>query len=248
MRYFFCAAAALVVCLMFLVPLGCKHDPIGDLSPDPPVTGPVDTLPSGTGSGIACDPDSIYFRNTILPILVANCTQSTCHNSTDRRKDLVLSSYEQIMSTVENVTSTDWQENKLIRAITETDPQKHMPLAPNPSLTPQQINQLKTWISQGAKNNSCNESFGGCETTGITYANFIQPLVQAKCQGCHSSASAQGGIQLTNYDQVKTLGLNGRLYAAVTRTSNWMPNGGTKLDDCTRDKIKAWVDAGAPQN
>jgi len=229
----------------------CQHDPFNDpVDPpvDPPVTDPTDTLPSGTGSGVPCDPDSVYFQNTILPLLVANCSQSGCHNPTDHSEGVVLNTYSSVLSTVEHVTSTDWNENKLIRAITETDPEKFMPQAPNPPLSAAQINLLKTWISQGAQNNGCNESYTGCSTDGVTYANFFQPLVQAKCQGCHSAASAQGGIVLSNYNNAKTLALNGRLYAAVTRSTNWMPNGGARLDACTIDKIKAWADAGAPQN
>ncbi len=244
MRIIFSAA----VCWVVLIALACKHDPIVDTTPDPPVVDPVDTVPDGTGMGVPCDPDSVYFRNTILPILVANCTQSGCHNSVDQTEGIVLTSYEQLMSTVEGVTLTDWHENKLVRAITETDPEKRMPQVPNPTLTPAQIAQIQTWVSQGAQNNACNESFGGCETSGVTYANFFQPLVQAKCQGCHSGASAQGGVVLAHYNGAKTVALNGKLYAAITRTSNWMPNGGAKLDDCTQDKIKAWIDAGAPEN
>lgn len=244
MRVFFCATAGLIL----LIVLGCKHDPIADTTPDPPVIDPTDTVPGGTGMGVPCDPDSVYFGNTILPILVANCTQSGCHNSTDHKNGIVLTSYEQIMTTVEGVTLTDWHENKLVRAITETDPDKRMPQLPNPTLTPEQISQIQTWVSQGAQNNTCNANFGGCETAGVTYANFFQPLFQAKCQGCHSSASAQGGVVMAHYAGAKTVALNGKLYAAVTRTSNWMPNGGAKLDDCTREKIKAWIDAGAPEN
>jgi len=237
-------------CLLFLmVFLACKHDSFVDTTPDPPVViDPNDTIPSNPGQGVPCDPDSVYFRNTVLPLLVANCSQSGCHNSVDRPDGIVLTSYADIMNTVEHITDTDWSENKLIRAITETDPEEIMPQPPNPPLSVEQINLLKTWISQGARDNGCNESYAGCETAGISYVGFIQPLVQAKCQGCHSAASAQGGIVLATYDQVKTLGLNGKLYAAVTRTTNWMPNGGAKLDPCSLDKIKAWVDAGAPQN
>ena len=80
------------------------------------------------------------------------------------------------------------------------------------------------------------------------FGTFIQPLMQAKCQGCHSGNAPQGGIKLTSYAEIKTVAMNGKLYSAVARTSNWMPKGGAKLDDCNLQKIQAWVGAGAPQN
>lgn len=152
------------------------------------------------------------------------------------------------MNTVENADQNDWHENKLMRALLETDPDKQMPPPPNAPLSQAQINLLKTWLAQGAANNACDENAGGCDVADAKFSTFVQPLVQAKCQGCHSGNSPQGGIKLASYPDIKAVALNGKLYAALTRTSNWMPKGGAKLDDCSLQKIQAWVGAGAPQN
>lgn len=240
-----------IVLIFILALFSCKHDPI---VPDPvdPVT-PIDTTNGGGGGnnpplGVPCDPDSIYFQNTVLPILVSNCTEAGCHNAQDAPDGIVLTSYQSLMNTVENVTNPDWGENKLLEVLTEDDLDKRMPQAPNAPLSQEQINLIAGWIAQGARNNGCNENSAGCETTNVSFGAFVQPLIQAKCQGCHSGSAPQGGIDLTTYGGVRTVALNGKLYAALTRTSNWMPRGGAQLDDCSLDKIKAWVDAGAPQN
>jgi len=93
--------------------LACQHDPflqpIDPNDPDPPVA---------TGFS---NPDLVYFQNQMLPILVSNCTESGCHNAQDREEDIVLDSYQSLLSTVENATQNDLQENKLMRALLESD-------------------------------------------------------------------------------------------------------------------------------
>ena len=241
--------ALITVLVLVLSALACKHDPILNGGIDP-----TDTLPDPPGNpggnpvtGVPCDPDSVYFQNQILPILISNCTESGCHNAVDKEDGVVLSSYAGLMSTVEHVTDPNWGENKLMRALLDDDPDDRMPYGKAP-LSQEQINLIGTWIQQGAKNNGCNENQGACETAGVKYSAFVQPLVQARCQGCHSGSAPQGGVNLSTYAGVKTYAQNGKLYAAVTRSVNWMPNGGARLDDCTLEKLKAWIDAGAPEN
>lgn len=237
-----------VVILLSLSTPSCKHDPAfpGGSDPTDTIGNPVDTT-GNPGSGVPCDPDSVYFQNQILPILVSNCTESGCHNETDHQEGVILTSYQHLMSTVEHVTDNNWDENKLMKVLLDDDPDDRMPYKKAP-LPQAQINLIAVWIQQGAKNNECNENYGACETSNVKYSAFVQPLIQARCQGCHSGSAPQGGINLSTYANVKTLAGNGKLYAAVTRTSDWMPKGGAKLDACTLDKLKAWIDAGAPEN
>ncbi len=235
--------AFLIFCLAVFSTFGflaCQHDPFiqpnDPNNPDPPPT---------TGT---CDPDSVYFQNQILPILVSNCTESGCHNALDQQDDVVLVSYQSLVSTVENATQNDFNENKLMRVLLENDLEDRMPPSPKPALPQVQIDLLKTWLAQGGQNNACDENLGGCNTTDVKFSLFIKPLVQAKCQGCHSGNTPQGGIKLVSYTEVKTVALDGRLYNSLTRTSNWMPKGGAKLDDCSLQKIQAWIGSGAPEN
>jgi hypothetical protein len=237
MRRYLFPAALFSTMLVFTI-MACKHEPLvpNDPSVDPPVVGG------------ACDPDSVYFQNQILPILVSNCTESGCHNEVDRKEGVVLTSYQGFLTTVEHVTLNDWGENKLIRSLQETDLEERMPQN-KPPLSTDQINLLKKWISQGAVNNICDENFGVCDTIGGSkFTTFVQPLIQTRCKGCHSGTNPQGGIKLTTYAEIQTLALNGKLYGAVTKATGWMPKGGAKLDECTIVKLKTWVDGGALQN
>jgi hypothetical protein len=227
--------------LFVMIVFACKHDPLNPV--DPPIDPPIDPP-----TGVVCDPDSVYFQNQVLPILVSNCTEPGCHSAADHQEGVVLDSYQSLLSTVEHVTQNDWGENKLIRSLEETDLEDRMPQN-KPPLSTEQINLIKTWVIQGALNNACNESSGGCDTIGgAKYATFIQPLVQTKCKGCHSGNNPQGGIKLTTYAEIQTLALNGKLYGSVTKSTGWMPKGGAKLDDCALIKLKTWIDAGAPEN
>jgi hypothetical protein len=226
----------------------CKHEPLipVDNNPIDPIDttqNPIDTI----ATGIPCSPDTIYFQNTILPMLIANCTQSGCHNAIDHKKDVILTSYETLINTVENVTSNDWNENELMEVILDNDPDKRMPPAPNPKLTLQQIDKIAKWIAQGTKNNACNEDYGVCDTVGVTYMNHIKPLIQAKCQGCHLSTAPQGNVDLSSYAKVKTYALNGKFYNSLIRNSNWMPQGGAKTDNCGLAKIRTWIADGVPE-
>lgn len=233
--------AILLLFAALYVHFGCKHDPFNRFSD--PDNDPGDPIVSS-----ACHPDSVYFENHILPILVSNCTQSGCHNAQDHKDGVVLTSYASMVGTVKKATINDMKENKLMKTILDTRPDKQMPPPPQAPLTADQVNLLKKWLAQGGQNNKCDENAGGCDLQTAKFGSFIQPLVQAKCQGCHSGTSPQGNLRLTNYAEIKASALSGKFYASLMRTSNWMPLGASKLDNCSLEKIRQWITDGAPQN
>ncbi|MBK8429106.1 MAG: hypothetical protein IPL27_25525 [Lewinellaceae bacterium] len=63
-----------------------------------------------------------------------------------------------------------------------------------------------------------------------------------------AEAVRKAAFKLENYTDIKAVANSGQLYTVVTRATNWMPKGGQKLDACTTDKLKAWIDAGALNN
>lgn len=233
-----------------LAPTACRHESIDDNNGDPIDTIPHDTVPLDTvkPTGVPCDPDTVYFQNSILPLLVSNCAKSDCHDAASHQEGIYADSYQHILNTIEGVTSTNWNNNDLVRLATTTNQSKRMPPPPAAALTTDQINLIKTWVQQGAKNNGCNENYTGCDTASVSFSAFIKPLMTAKCTGCHSASSPQGNISLVTYDQVRAQALNGKLYTSISKTTGFMPKGGVRLDDCTIGKIKAWVDAGAKNN
>jgi hypothetical protein len=92
---------------------------------------------------------------------------------------------------------------------------------------------------------------GNCDTLNSTYSAVVQPALQTYgCIGCHSGPVPSGNILLTSYNAVKTYAQNGKLYGSITHSSGYvaMPQGGNKMNSCTINKIKAWIDSGTLNN
>lgn len=199
----------------------------------------------GTDSTVttACSPDTIYFQQAVLPLLISNCAVPGCHDAITHEDGFVFTNYQNVMKVVKAGRPGD---SKLYAVITDTDPDKRMPPPPRAPLTAAQIAIIGKWIRQGAKNNSCT---AGCDTTDVRFATTIQPILQTSCTGCHSGAGASGGINLTTYADVKPQIDNGKLWAAINHTGpKPMPQGGSKMPDCSLAKIGTWIRNGAPNN
>lgn len=219
----------------------CKHE----------VVNPGTGTGGGTGGGggtptepqSTCSPDTVYFQQAILPILVSNCAVPGCHDATTHEEGYVFTNYQNVMRVVRpgSPGSSD-----LYEVITDNDPDDRMPRPPRAPLSQEQIKLIEKWIRQGAKNNSCTS---GCDTSNVRFATTIQPILQTNCTGCHSGASASAGINLTVYAGVKSQIDNGKLWAAINHTGpKPMPLGGNKLSDCNISKIGIWIRNGAPNN
>lgn len=92
---------------------------------------------------------------------------------------------------------------------------------------------------------------GNCDTANVRYASTVVPLLQANgCTGCHGGGAPSGNVSLDQYNGVRTVALNGRLYGTISHSPGFspMPKGGSKMNSCDIAKIKAWIDAGAPNN
>jgi hypothetical protein len=89
-----------------------------------------------------------------------------------------------------------------------------------------------------------------CDTTSITFNNTIKPLFIAKCgtdnSSCHKDENSSSGIPLLEYPSVVGQVDVGKLLSSVTRDGNAeeMPQGQPKLDDCSINKIRAWINQG----
>jgi hypothetical protein len=91
-----------------------------------------------------------------------------------------------------------------------------------------------------------------CDTTNVTYAQSVVPIIQNHCLSCHSNntASLGGNIKLEDYADIKLRADDHRLLGSVEHLSGYspMPQGSKKLDDCTISTIRIWVNEGAPNN
>jgi mono/diheme cytochrome c family protein len=236
----------LSVVLVSAIVSACKHHPeFSDVIIDDNGNGtvnPPDTIDIINTD--PCDPDTVYFSNTIAPLLNSMCATEDCHDNVDPEDDVMLYEYSLIM---EQVSAGSPNNSDLWEAITETDPNDQMPPVDSPQLTSEQMQQIQTWILQGAQNNSCQAD---CNPADFSFATNIQPVVEGYCVGCHGGSSPDGDLLLETYDQIKSIALDGRLMDALlgANGASIMPDNTTGLPDCNITNFQNWIDAGAPNN
>jgi hypothetical protein len=92
-----------------------------------------------------------------------------------------------------------------------------------------------------------------CDTADLTYTDDIKTILNTNCalSGCHSAAEASMQGAMNDYDAAKAFVAEGRILGAINHEQGFeampRPEGSAKLDDCTIDKITAWVVDGAPE-
>lgn len=89
-----------------------------------------------------------------------------------------------------------------------------------------------------------------CDTVDMHYSADILPILQNNCYSCHGNGNLEGGISLDGYNNVKQKVDANLLINVITHAPGYppMPNGLPQLPTCEIDKIKAWVNRGAPNN
>lgn len=221
----------------------CRHEPADSPTPSGSDTTGSDT--TGNNTGKPCDPDSAYFENNVVPIINSNCALSGCHGNGSSQNGVDLSSYNRIMATAD-VRPGNPGGSDLFEVITDSDPDKRMPPPPADALTADQIKTIETWISQGARNNSCES----CDTTNVTFSGTVNPIITDYCVGCHGGSAPQGGVVIKDYSDIKRLADNGSLLGVIEHQSGYvpMPYVQEPLDPCLIDQIRIWIADGALRN
>jgi hypothetical protein len=92
-----------------------------------------------------------------------------------------------------------------------------------------------------------------CDTSAVTYSGFVVQTLESFCYVCHNQVngpSIGGGVVLEGYNELKTYVDNGKFIGAINHETGFseMPRGGSKLTDCTINKIETWVSNGALNN
>ncbi len=91
-----------------------------------------------------------------------------------------------------------------------------------------------------------------CDTTNVKYNDTIKNIVAITCavSGCHVSGGA-GPNDFTIYAELKAkVDDNGKVYDRVFVNASPMPPtyAVKQLTDCEKQKIKSWLNMGAPNN
>ena len=99
-----------------------------------------------------------------------------------------------------------------------------------------------------------------CDTSGIiSYTNDINPIMLHSCGSqdiaCHNTDGSQSGYGLgTHGDLVNTVNSSPIFLQTIKHDpsiscSKWMPlNSSSKIDDCSIQKIEAWINRGMLNN
>ncbi len=215
----------LLVVLGISMMAACKHEA--------PVNPAPDTTPVDTG---------VCFERDILPIFVASCAQSGCHDASSKQEGYQLTDYVSIMK--KGIKAGNAAGSKIYEEIVR----KRMPQPPVPALTTQQTELIRRWIDQGAPNTvNC---VAPCDSNNYKYSTGVKPLLEKYCTGCHYTGAPTGLFELDNYEGVKSAALSGELLGAIKHQVGYspMPQGGQQLSDCQIKQVQKWIADGVPNN
>lgn len=193
------------------------------------------------------DLSGVCFERDVLPIFQSNCTQSGCHNSQNRAAGYDFTTYDKIVS--HGIEPGNYKGSEVYQSLVVIGGEERMPQSPYDRLTDDQITFIALWIQEGANNTTCPDD-GTCDTSNVTYAGTVKPLLDTYCNGCHGGSSPLGNVNYNTYAGVKATVTDGSLMGSIQHASGYspMPQNGNKLSNCNISLIKTWVDAGAPNN
>lgn len=96
------------------------------------------------------------------------------------------------------------------------------------------------------------EGGSACDSTAaVSYAQDIAPLLDLRCNGCHSGGAPSAGLDLATHETVALYATAGILDQRVSLPESdplFMPKNGAPLDECDLGKLQRWTDNGAPNN
>ncbi|NND95316.1 MAG: hypothetical protein HKN45_10650 [Flavobacteriales bacterium] len=91
---------------------------------------------------------------------------------------------------------------------------------------------------------------GICDTTAVSFAMDVLPIIQTHCTNCHSGGSPSGSISLSTHSDIEQQALSGLLLCTMSHADGCsaMPQNAGKLPDCNISKIQKWIENGALNN
>lgn len=240
--------------LTILVAVACQHHPetdgviLTDNGGNNGGNNPPDTVVIINND--PCDPDTVYFQNTILPLLQMSCAipdqpGDGCHDAVDHAEGVRLYDYSHIM---QQVVPGNLNASDLWDALHENGEDMMPPADYGGPFSASDMAAIQTWIMQGALNNGCTED---CDPTQGSFAQNVLPIIQQTCQGgCHAGSNPSANLSLETHAQISASALDGSLMNSLLATNGYaiMPDNTTGLPECYITQIQNWIDAGAPNN
>jgi hypothetical protein len=187
-------------------------------------------------AGYAC------FSRDILPIIQSSCSMSgtNCHNGSGE-ESFLLTNYNEVRQIL---IPGHPNSSSLYVVITNTS-ENFMPPPPYNPLPQSNIDSIYSWILHGATNGICTVI---CDTNKFTFTNYVFPIIQTNCKGCHSGSSAMKGVKLEDYATISPVATSGQLVKSITGNGSPVMPPGNPLSSCNVRIIEKWAGAGAPNN
>ena len=183
------------------------------------------------------------FTRDILPVLVSRCATTNCHDGISHKEGYNYTTYA---GTMGSVSTGNPGNSKLYQVIKLTSGESKMPTSSSPQLSTAEIDSIGKWIGYGALDETCGEV---CDTiNSVTFSGTIWPIMQTSCTGCHTGASAGGGIILANYANVQTVAANGSLMNSLRGTGVSIMPKGSSFSACRIRQFDLWVKSGSLNN
>lgn len=89
-----------------------------------------------------------------------------------------------------------------------------------------------------------------CDTAAVTFSQDVRALIGQNCESCHNGAS--GGLNLAGHENIQAAALNGSIMNRVTRETGDVllmpPPPYEPFSECNQNKLRAWINEGAPNN
>jgi hypothetical protein len=237
MKNLFSTCTPIFVALLSLFALSCTKYQIPGRELSGP--GPVDQEQVSS----TCDPDTVYFSNDILPLVVSSCGTTGCHDKDSHKDGVILTDYASIIRTG-GIKPGDPSDSEFMETLND-DGDDLMPPPPNDPWSSEQIEMMRQWIAQGAQNNACSD---GCDTSNVTFSGQIWPMMESYCTGCHSASAPGGGIVIAGYEDMVALAENGSLMGSIRYEDGYAPMPTNQmLSDCNISLLQLWIDDGFPE-
>lgn len=241
----FAAGLALIVACFVATTPSCVNDPI--------FINPIDTTDMDTiippDTSAFCDPDTIYFRKDVLPIIRSSCGMGFCHDNESMSFDIEITSYETLIS-AGIVEPFDPEGSRMYQVMTSDNLSELMPPNPRGPISDTNIVVIRKWIEQGAQNLDCPDDTTCVIEPPVSFAQDIFPIMDKYCIGCHSGNNPWAGLFLRDHAEIADASLNGDLLPSIRHDAGFpeMPKDIDKLLDCDIEKVRLWIEAGAPNN
>lgn len=96
---------------------------------------------------------NVSYSKYIQPVLTVKCTSSGCHDDNSKAGGLSLTSWSGTTAGYKVVIPGSASTSPLVWSVNGSGTKPMPPVSTTPGMTSNQVNGLKVWINEGAKNN-----------------------------------------------------------------------------------------------